>query len=331
MATALRSGHLAQGREVRAFEEEMAARFGARGSDAVAVASGTAALYLALLALSARSGARVLMPTYVCTALLHATRLAGAEPVIADVRDSDFNLDPARAPFESDVVLLPHTYGVPADPDAYAGLGRVVVEDCAQAIGATFHGRSVGSLGRLAVFSFYATKPLTAGQGGMVIGDKPLCQDVRDRRDYDGKHELRERFNFQMTEFQAALGRAQLRRFDTLLARRREAAELYSEALPAGIRRQEPMAGAQPNHFRFVLRLGRAEEARQRFAAQRIATIVPTESWELLHRQLGLRAQDFPVAETVARSTLSVPIQPALTDGERSRVAAVLRTLADLA
>lgn len=332
VAAVLRSGHVAHGPEVRAFEEEMAARVGQPGWDAVAVSSGTAALYLALKALRIRPGAGVLQPTYACTALVHATRLAGAEPRLTDVRDSDFNLDPdaVQAGPELGAAILPHTYGVPADPGPLARLGVPVVEDGAQALGARLGGRAIGGLGALSVFSFYATKPLTSGHGGMVVGPRAACDEIRDRRDYDGKRELTERFNFHMSDVQAALGRSQLRRLDAFLRRRAETAALYAGALPPSLGRQSAPAGAEPNHFRFVLRVRQVEEARRRLAAAGITAIVPTEPWELLHRQLGLPEAGFPAAETVARTTLSVPIHPALTDEERGRVASALARLADL-
>jgi dTDP-4-amino-4,6-dideoxygalactose transaminase len=329
----LASGHIGQGFEVRSFEEETAARFGRPGWDGVAVSSGTAALYLALRAVGVGAGDRVLIPTYVCTALAHATTLAGAEAWLADIRDTDFNLDASRLspPPRLRAVVLPHIYGVPSDPGPLRRLGVPVIDDGAQAIGGRWQGQPVGSLGDMSIFSFYATKPLTCGQGGMVLGPREACDAIRDYRDYDGKRELRPRFNFQMSDIQAALGRSQLRRLDAFLARRRETAALYAAALPTILGRQQSLPGAEPNHHRFVIRLSRVGEARQRFEASGIATIVPTEPWELLHRQVGLPEEDFPVAEAVARTTLSVPMQPSLSEDERRRVASVIETLGELA
>jgi dTDP-4-amino-4,6-dideoxygalactose transaminase len=329
----LATGRIGQGLEVRAFEEETAARFGRPGWDGVAVSSGTAALYLALRAAGVGAGDRVLIPTYVCTALAHATTLAGAEAWLADIRDTDFNLDVSRLslPPRLKAVVLPHIYGVPSDPGPLRRLGVTVIDDGAQAIGGRWRGQPVGSLGDMSIFSFYATKPLTCGQGGMVLGPSEACDAIRDYRDYDGKRELRPRFNFQMSDMQAALGRSQLRRLDAFLARRRETAALYASALPPTLGRQQSAPGAEPNHHRFVIRLGRVAEAGKRFEASGITTIVPTEPWELLHRQMGLPEQAFPVAEAVAKTTLSVPIQPSLSEDERRRIASVIGTLGDLA
>jgi perosamine synthetase len=330
VSAVLRSGFIAQGREVRAFEEEIAARFGRPGGDAVAVTNGTAALYLSLRVLGIGIARRVLVPSYVCTALVHAVRLAGAAPVIGDIDDDDFNLV-AESAGTADAIIVPHTYGMPADIARFRDAGVPVIEDAAQAFGARFGTQPAGSLGDLSISSFYATKPLTAGGGGILLGPKEACEAARDVRDYDGKPVLRERFNLQMTDLQAALGRSQLRRFDAMLARRAETAAIYRRALPASIRTQEPRRGAQPNHFRFVVRLRQVEGAGARFAAAGIDTIVPTEPWELLHRQLGLAVEKYPRAEHVAATTLSVPIYPSLSDEGRQRVAAVLATLEDLA
>jgi len=332
VARAMRSGHIAQGPEVRAFEEELASRFGRKGWDAVAVSSGTAALYLSLRALGIGRGDRVLIPTYVCTALVHATRLTGAEPALGDVRDADFNLDPTRVSAVSSLraVILPHTYGVPSDPLPFRNLRVPLIEDAAQAAGARFGEEPVGSLGDLAVLSFYATKPLTCGQGGAVLGPKEACDAIRDIRDYDGKRELQLRFNFQMTDMQAALGRTQLGRLDEFLARRRETSALYASALPASIGRQEGLPGSEPNGFRFVIRLKEVERARALFEAAGITTIVPTESWELLHRQMGLKGEDYPQAEAIAETTLSMPVYPSLKEEERRLVASVIEGLEEL-
>ena len=334
VARVLRSGYICSGKEVRAFEEEFAAEFGKPGWDGVAVSSGTAAIYLVLRCLAIGPGDTVLIPTYVCTALLHAISMARADALLADVRGTDFNLDPDCVARVSDdrlkAIILPHTYGVPSDPTRLEAMGVPVIEDCAQAVGGRFGGQPVGSLSSMSVFSFYATKPMTCGQGGMVLGSQEACETIRDIRDYDGKRELRPRFNFQMTDFQAALGRSQLKRLGGFVARRRETAQMYRSSLPESIACQEALPGAESNHFRFVIRLQQVSEARKRLETQGIRTIVPTESWELLHRQMGRAPEGFPVAEELARTTLSLPIQPSLQDAERERVALALRSLEDV-
>ncbi len=197
-ARVVRSGQVAQGREVEAFEREVADFTGRRYG--VAVSSGTAALHLGLLALGIGEGQRVAVPSYVCTALLHATWAVGAVPVPCDIDAQTRNMAPAAlAQLESvDVAIVPHMFGLPADMDAFDKLGIPYIEDCAMSIGATRAGRPLGSNGALSICSFYATKMLGVGEGGMVLTDeRHLADAVRQRREYDGVPARRVHFNGQ--------------------------------------------------------------------------------------------------------------------------------------
>ncbi|MBI3003320.1 MAG: DegT/DnrJ/EryC1/StrS aminotransferase family protein, partial [candidate division NC10 bacterium] len=288
VAAVLRSGQVAQGPEVAAFEAEVAARMGLRGG--AAVSSGTAALHLALLALKVGRGDAVLIPSYTCAALLQAVRLAGAEPVLADVNPESGNLDPAaarRARTPRCRVLVPvHSFGWPADVEALRDLGLPIIEDCAQALGATAAGRPVGSRGEAAVCSFYATKVIAAGEGGMVLSDRPeLLAVARDLRAYDEAPDPRLRFNYKMTDIQAALGRAQLGRLDDLLARRAAIAATYRKALAEAPVALPPEVPGRIYH-RFVVRVpGGVEGQLDAFARRGIGCRRPVHT--PLHRLLG--------------------------------------------
>lgn len=307
----LRSGALAQGARVRAFER--AAARALERTDGVAVSSGTAALHLALVALGIGEGDDVLMPAYTCTALLHAAACAGARPVLADVDPATFNIDPASArrslTARTTAVIVPHMFGAPAELDELAALGVPVIEDCAQALGATWGGRPAGGSGVLTVCSFYATKVITTGEGGMVLGDDAGMLDrIRDVREYDGRAELRRRFNYKMTELQAALGLSQLARLGTFVARRREIAAAYTarlEAVRARLPHDPP--GGRHIFYRYVVR---APEAASRAARLREAGVAsPRPVFVPLHHLLG---GTFPGAEEAAATALSLPIYPSL-------------------
>src|SRR5207247_1116004 len=187
--------------------------------------SGSAALELSLRALDVGHGDEVVVPTYACDALHHAVTRCGATPVLADADPE--TLGPAakdvarRLTRRTRAVVVVHPFGLGLDLDEFLALGVPVVEDCAQAIGARVAGRSVGSRGALAVCSFYATKLLTTGEGGAVAGAPERVARVRDARDYDEREALVPRFNFKLTDIQAALGRSQLGRLDACIARRR--------------------------------------------------------------------------------------------------------------
>src|SRR5437867_1692953 len=192
VARVVRSGRLAQGAEVEAFERELAARLGVAA--VAAVSSGSAALELSLRALDVGHGDEVVVPTYACDALHHAVTRCGATPVLADADPE--TLGPAakdvarRLTRRTRAVVVVHPFGLGLDLDEFLALGVPVVEDCAQAIGARVAGRSVGSRGAMAVCSFYATKLLTTGEGGAVAGAPERVARVRDARDYDEREGL---------------------------------------------------------------------------------------------------------------------------------------------
>ncbi|MDP6483086.1 MAG: DegT/DnrJ/EryC1/StrS family aminotransferase, partial [Nitrospinota bacterium] len=179
---------MVDGLQTRAFEQAVAGQTGTAWG--IAVTSGTTALHLALLGLGVGAGDRVVLPSFVCVALLHAIRYVGAEPIVVDVDPETMNLDPDAlkhtAPAGLKAVIVPHMFGLPAPVDAILSLGIPVIEDCALAIGATDHGRPVGGQGSLGICSFYATKMLATGEGGMVVGqDSALEARIQDLRDYD--------------------------------------------------------------------------------------------------------------------------------------------------
>ncbi|MBI3028800.1 MAG: DegT/DnrJ/EryC1/StrS family aminotransferase [Candidatus Rokubacteria bacterium] len=325
VARVVLSGQIAQGREVEAFEREIATFAGQR--DAVAVSSGTAALHLALLALGVGPGAEVVIPTYVCDALHHAVTHTGATPVLADADPATLGLDPddvkRRLTARTKAVILPHAFGLAAGVEAFLAMGVPVVEDCAQAVGALDGGRPVGTRGALAVFSFYATKMLTTGEGGMVAGSDPaLLARIRDLREYDEREDLTPRFNYKLTNLGAALGRSQLRRLAEFIQRRRTIAAAYGRLL-VGLPCQFPPDASRGRHVyhRFVIQVERPlERLIERLEQRGVQCRRPV--FRPLHRALG--AGGFPQADLLGERSLSIPCYPSLTDGEVEQVAAAL-------
>src|SRR5262249_49591612 len=258
VARVVRSGQLVQGPEVAAFERELAARLGVQ--DAAAVASGSAALELALAALGVSAGDEVLIPTYVCDALHHAVRRVGASPVLVDADPATQSLSAkdalTRRTRRTRAVIVPHAFGLTVDLQPFAALEVPIIEDCAQALGAELEGgQPAGSGGALAVCSLYATKMIAAGEGGAVLGRSALIAHVREARDYDERVALAPRTNAKLTDMAAALARSQLARLDAFVARRRAIAARY-RALLAGVEARLPIdAGARHVYQRVVLRL----------------------------------------------------------------------------
>lgn len=318
----LESGWLAQGEATVAFEAMLASQVG--GVGAVATSSGTAALHLALLALNVGPGDEVMLPSYVCTALLNAVRFVGATPILVDIEEEDYNLSPAdvrrKLTRRTRVLLVPHTFGLAADLKQLSELGVPIVEDCAQALGATLDGQPAGGLADLAVFSFYATKVITTGEGGMVVTRSTALRDrIADLRDYADKEDDRVRYNYKMTDMQAALGLSQLKRLPTFVSRRRELAARYSRILSATkLILPCDLPGRPHIFYRYVVRMDQDVEAcRERLAHRDVRAERPI--FKPLHEYLGLRG-GFPNTERAARISLSIPLYPSLSDEESDRV-----------
>jgi dTDP-4-amino-4,6-dideoxygalactose transaminase len=251
----------------------------------------------------------------------------GATPRLADVDPATYNLDPAdvrrRLTRRTRAIIVPHQFGLPADLESLLAFGIPVIEDCAQAIGARYRGRPVGTFGTVSVVSFYATKLLTTGEGGMLLSrDRRLLDRLRDRRDYDERRRHAVRYNYKLTDFQAALGRSQLRRLPAMLARRAAIAERYRRGW-AGLPIALPPRGHGYSHVyhRFVIGVPMAAgTAARRLAALGVTARPPI--FRPIHLTLGL--EGFPGATHAYRRALSVPLYPALTAREE---AVVMRAL----
>jgi perosamine synthetase len=316
----IRSGMLSQGREVRELEADLC-RF-LEAAHVVAVSSGTAALHLALLALGVGPGKSVGVPSYVCAALPQAVHHAGATPLVADIDPISLNLSASslldRITPSVAAAIVPHMFGRRADLDGLSGLGVPVVEDCAMALGVTRGGRHAGTLGAAGVLSFYATKVICGGEGGAVVtGDDGLAEAVRDMRDYDGRLDVRPRFNYKLTDLQAAVIRVQLSRLPSFLERRRELGRLYSREL-VGTRAHLPGFEEGEFPFRYVVRCpegagGPIRALESRGVSARRPVFQP------VHRLLGEPDTDFPSSVKAHEECVSLPLYPGLTDEEVRR------------
>lgn len=331
VAQAVRSGWLAQGARVEAFERKMAAFVGVRGG--VAVHSGTAALELALLALGVTRGDEVILPSYVCAAPWLAVRRAGATPKLVDIEPDSYAIDPIQAKKalskRTRAIIVPHLFGLPADLTRLQALHVPLIEDCAQTLGATEQGRRVGSVGAAAVCSFYATKLLCTGEGGMLLSRKPvILEKARVLREYDEEPLLvPDSFNRKMTDLQAALGLSQVRRLRQFLQRRKAIAAMYRKAL-AGADVGLPVVPTGRTHcfFRYVIRLqdGRHSAMEKVMARlERRGVHCRRPIFRPLHQYLKLNG--FPESEEAHRTALSLPIYPSMTDRMVARVVAALR------
>jgi perosamine synthetase len=320
-ARVLGSGWVAQGQEVEAFEHELCRFFGIPDGHALVVSSGSAALYLALWALEGQ-GKKIGLPVYSCAALRNAVGLVGGYSVFFDCARGTPNVDIAQASrSEIDILIAPSMFGIPADLPKIRSYK--VIEDLAQSLGAKKGGEYIGLRGDLGTCSFYATKMITSGgQGGAVISrDKVLMDKIRDFREFDCRYDSRIRFNFQMTDLQAAVGRAQLARLPALIARRDEWFTIYRQGGLDLLDDRTP--GVQPVRYRAVMRCDDPRRVIGALAAEEIRAIVPIEEFELLDVPA-----DYPVAIAWTNTTVSLPVYPSLREEDVARIARIAREAA---
>jgi len=276
----IESGWLAQGSEVAAFENEMCMHLGLPEGHAVALSSGTAALFMALWALGV-NGHKVAIPVYSCAALRNAVLMAGGIPVAVDVAEGTPNIDLTAAVMGgAQLAVAAHMFGMPLSW-CEADTPIPVIEDCAQALGTRICGRPAGLSGKVGVFSFYATKMITSGgQGGMLVSkDLSLVEAVRDYREFDCRDDRKPRFNFQMTDLQAAVGRAQLSRLEAFVDLRREHYERFSAA---GLPLWRAGAAADVNRYRVLLDVANPRKIVVTMKQYGVRAILPVKDWELL-------------------------------------------------
>jgi len=329
----LDSGMIAAGGEVEQFENEFAAFCDT--DHGVATSNGTTALHTALHALGIGSGDRVLTTPFSFIATANAIRLCGAEPVFVDIDPETYALDPEavarRLEAESDIaaIVAVHLYGLPAPMAALESLADehdvALVEDAAQAHGAEISGRRVGSIGDVGCFSFYPTKNMTTGEGGMIVTDRePVARRAAQfinhgRRSSDEHVEIGH--NFRLTDIAAAIGREQLEKLPEFNDRRRENAARLTDAL-ADTSLQLPSEPADRKHVyhQYTVRTSAREALREHLDEFGVDTGVyyPTP----IHQQPAYAdvTRSLPRAEAAASEVLSLPVQPALSERERRRI-----------
>ena len=329
----LENGRYILGPEVEAFEREFAGYCEVK--HAVAVGSGTEALHVALAALGITAGDEVITTAHTAVATASAIRLCGATPVFADVEPGTWTIDPrliekAITPKTKAIVPV-HIYGQPADLAPILKLGIPVLEDCAQAHGAKYGGRRVGSMGLLGAFSFYPTKNLGAiGDGGIVVTDSDeLAKKMRLLREYGWAERYvssTDGWNTRLDELQAAILRVKLRRLDADNARRRELAKRYDEAL-AGLQVPVVRDGVEPVYHLYVITHDRRDTLQQHLRERGIGALVhyPVP----VHKQPAYATNDsLPHTERAAQSVLSLPMYPELTGEQQQQVIDAVRSFA---
>jgi dTDP-4-amino-4,6-dideoxygalactose transaminase len=335
----LRSGGLAGGPQVAAFEREFADQL-LDGRHVVAVNSGTSGAHLGLLAAGVGAGQEVIVPSFTFAATANSVALTGATPVFVDIEPDHYCLDPAAveaAITERTVGVMPvHLYGHPANMTALQEIaqrrGIDIYEDAAQAHAAAWQGQPVGTFGRFGMFSLYPTKNMTSGEGGMVsTADDELARRVRLLRNQGMERRYENELvglNNRMTDVHAAIGRVQLAKLAGWTKQRQENAA-FLDAHLAGVVTPPVAEGATHVYHQYTIRVPQDRDGFAKALAEEhgIGTGVyyPIPNHRLPSFALTL---DLPVTETAAQQVLSLPVHPSLTTAELERIVQGVNTVA---
>jgi dTDP-4-amino-4,6-dideoxygalactose transaminase len=329
----VKSGFVGRGQRVESFERGVTGKIG--HTMGVGMSSGSAALHVALKIIGVGPGDEVIIPAFVCKAVLNSVLLAGATPVLADIGE-DLIMMPdsvaARRTRKTKAVVVVHMFGAAAPIDEIVALGVPVIEDAASSYGSELDGRKLGSIGPVSVLSFASTKMITTGQGGMLLtSDVGLAEKARAFIDYDAPPggELTASFNYNMTDVQAAIGTSQLARLQDFVTRRRAIAAEYGKAIQNSktLRAVHSFERTGFCPYRFVLRTNRDSTA---LAADFRNARVDARSGiaHILSDYLRENPTDYPGTEAIRNRLLSVPIYPAMSDDDVDLVSSLLRRAA---
>lgn len=334
----LASGMLAQGPEVAAFEQEFSEVVG--GRECVAVNSGTSALHMAFIAAGIGAGDEVIVPSFSFAATANSVVLAGATPVFVDIEIDHFNLDPAAVEAaitpRTRAIMPVHLYGHPANMRAFTEIAErhdlLVFEDAAQAHAASLDGTPVGAFGIAGSFSFYPTKNMMSGEGGMVsTGSPEVARNVRLLRNQGMEKRYANEvvgFNTRMTDVHAAIGRVQLQRLSGWTEARQANAAFFDAELDGVV--VPPVAqGAVHVYHQYTIRV--ESQDRDAFVAALAERGVGSGVYYPMpiHRLPSFKQElDLPVTERAAAEVVSLPVYPSLTPAEREQIVEAVNAVA---
>lgn len=351
VAEAMLSPQLALGPRMVEFERLVAQYVGTRY--AAAMNSGTSGLHLCVRAMGIGRGDEVISTPFTFIASVNCFQFEGAKPVFVDIDPETWNIDPRRIPAavtpRTKAILPVDVFGQPADMDPICETAKRhnlrIIEDSCEALGATYKGRMAGTLGDVGVFGFYPNKQVTTGEGGMVVtDDEDLYNQVISMRN-QGRGagggwlaHVRVGFNFRLSEINCALGVAQMKRIDQILANRSRVAGYYVKRLPdiPRITMQKILPTCKTSYFVMVVRLDDRYTSQDRdrlLVALREKGIQSSNYFPPVHLQpfymkdYGFKAGDFPICEALSDRTIALPFHGQLTEPEVDRVCQVLRGL----
>ncbi len=357
----LRSGWLTTGNEVRQFEGAFARYVGAR--NAVALSSCTAALHLALAAIGLQEGDEVILPTMTFSSTSEVVLYFKARPILVDCQANSFQADPMAMEraitSRTRAIIVVHFAGIPADIETILDIARrhklIVIEDAAHALPTRYKGKMIGTFGDITCFSFYATKTITTGEGGMMttenaevadrvrmLSQHGISKDAYKRYTAEGswRYEILDvGYKYNMTDIQAALGLAQLAKSDVLRAKRDRVAGVYTAALSSLDAYETPAVPVDVQHawHLYVLKVNPdalsisrdrvIEELKKRGIGTSVH-FIPLHTHPYYQQKLGYRTGQFPHAENHFERAISLPLFPGMTNDDTERVVEALHDIA---
>ncbi len=352
----IESGWLTTGPNVAGFEKEFKEYIGCEHT--LALNSCTGGLHCALSALGVGAGDEVITSPFTFVASGHVIVWTGAKPVLVDVDPNTFNIDPEKVEKaitpKTKAILPIHFAGLSCDMDALLDIGKrhniPVIEDAAHAAGSEYKGKKVGSFGDVAVFSFYPTKNMTTGEGGMVTTNDPeLADRIRKFAFFGIDKEVWERygkkqgwqydiilpgFKYNMSDVLATIGRVQLKQLDRFNLKRSEIADFYKKSLSGledCISLPPETADTVHNWHLFPIRLDKTEKTREGLieylTEKQIGSsvhFIPLHLFSYYQKAWGYKPGDFPVVEKIFKNIVSIPLYPGLTDGDQERIVSAI-------
>jgi len=340
----LDSGFLAQGKRVAQFELEFGQYIGT--SEAIATSNGTTALFIALKALGISTNDKVATTPFTFVASASSIMQCGAIPRFCDIDRQTFNIDPnsleevlKKEGHSIKAILVVHLYGLPCPMDEIMSLANQydipVVEDCAQAHGAVYRGKRVGSIGKISAFSFYPTKNMTTGEGGMILTQDPdlsrICRMLINHGSQKRYYHEFLGYNFRMTDLAAAIGRVQLQKLESSNQKRRENASFYDQELAHLPEIEVPTVPdyALPVFHQYTLKIKWQRDDLagcfdQEDIGYGIYYPVPLHRQSFIHQLVG--DGHYPVSDQCSQQVLSIPVHPLLHQEELERIVHIIKS-----
>lgn len=312
---ALNEGHLATGKIVNDFVSGLCKYVGRKYG--IATNTGSSALHLALRSLDVKEGDEVILPSYVCGTVLNPIEYCGATPIFVDINKDDFNISyeetKKKVNDKTKAIIIPHMFGdTVKDIEKFQKMNIPIIEDCALSLGAQHNGKKIGSFGDISIFSFYSTKMIASGFGGMVLTDEDkILEKLKDLTHYDNRDLWGESYNYSMPDLQAALGLSQLRKLDKMVEKRKKIALRFNNSFS---NLNGFLKSSENVFFRYIVQVLKRDEFIRKLKEFGIHAAKPV--FKPLHRYKNLDDKEFPNTINAYEKNVSIPLYPSLSEEE---------------